>query len=187
MKRALFLVGHTQKSSGALTYSNVPEWIFNYSVLLSLEEIHRDRRQNVKFDAVFKTRIDWSATEKELAAEPHYDASIELHFNSFAKEAFGCECLALAMHKDSISFAQHVADKIWTKHKIKKRHGDGVLDIYPASRGHQNLTIVNKYATAAIIVEPCFANFPTKEAKEIIDNPKEYAHTLYDAMESYLK
>jgi hypothetical protein len=185
MKRALFLVGHTKMSAGALAYNHVPEWIFNYGVLLAMQDIHAAKTPT--FSATFKTRMTWELLEKELAAEPRYDASIELHFNSFAKEAYGCEALALAYNAPSIALAEHVANKIWLKHKIKKRNGDGVVEIFPASRGNNNLMVVSKYAAAAIIVEPCFANFPTREAKEIIDSPKEYAHTIYDAMERFLK
>jgi len=190
MKRALFLVGHTHEAKGAKIYNGSYEWDWNSTVLVSLVtrySLEASEKANT-FEATFKQKTSWSALEDVLEKESDgYDCSIELHLNSFVSEAHGCECLALKGDRASKRLAMHMANAISDEYGIKKRHETGILEISKGDRGFGNLTHLKKFCDASILVEPCFANLPTLEARSIIDNPRAYAMTLYNAVKEYLK
>jgi hypothetical protein len=116
---------------------------------------------------------------------------LELHFNSCKKIAHGCEIL-IHEKTDNQSFkhcyllADIISDNINDAFLIKQRHDNGVKYVKENDRGAYNLkTLHNEDIKVACLVEPCFANYATAEAKAIIQNPKKYAKVLLSSVYQY--
>jgi N-acetylmuramoyl-L-alanine amidase len=192
MKKIALIVGHyvNGKDKGAVSYTGEPESKYNLRIASKLSfELSK-----LGIEAKIYTRDEYVTFARIAESIKAFNAqiSIELHFNSFAQAALGCECLALVGDNDSISFADLLTDKIADIMHVSERHdefkkNDGVLLIAKGGRGYNNLNIIksaNKIPT--VLIEPCFANIKTKESAKFFETEQLYVDSLSAAIVSWL-
>jgi hypothetical protein len=117
--------------------------------------------------------------------------SLELHFNSYHKTAYGCEALVFerAPNQDfslNCEYADIITDCFNEdeRYQFKERHDDGVKLVNMGDRGAYNLKKIHELAKAktALLIEPNFVNKPTPQAKKIIEDPNGYAKFLSEVI-----
>ena len=102
------VIGHTKRSQGAVAFDGQTEYVWNGKVA---EQILISAKKYSGIE-VFVERRDVGGLRGafERLKKLGVQSTIELHFNSFSKAAFGCECLALAGDIESITDADLVTD-----------------------------------------------------------------------------
>lgn len=196
MKKIGIIVGHNTRSQGAKAFNGITEYEFNKIVWHMLTMMDRYRidwpikRVASKaipraFELVFFSLEDGRDSLISSLNRRKIHAMIELHFNGFKEVARGVECLYLE-GTEGEGVASHVSGCISNHYGSKLRGENGAVKLSKGDRGSYNLkTMAKAGVKAPIIVEPCFANFKTKESKAVIGNPLEYANVLYKAIESF--
>jgi len=175
-KRIALIVGHTAKRPGATNYLGESEYAFNSRIArdmeVMIEAVSEDcvsrifYRDGVGRSGVADKVIEWKA-----------DLSIELHFNSFAQKAKGCEILVLSDDRKSIDIADQITTKLSEEFGIVERHINGVKRLIDGNRGYYNLKLLQTIPIN-ILIEPCFANMKTKESQAIFENENRYVDVL---------
>lgn len=192
VKSCAIIIGHTANSQGARTYSGVSEYVLNTKIaglMLDYAFRYKDlecsifRRDNIGMTGVAKMTY--------LRYPQGVDCSIELHFNSFHRKAYGCEVL-IADHINEQDFGAcyYYADVITDMlnehphYGFRERHEDGVKVIKKGDRGFHNLKVMHKIAKTpiALLIEPQFLNHKTPQAKAIVEHPEKYAHFLAECL-----
>jgi N-acetylmuramoyl-L-alanine amidase len=180
VERIAIIVGHTKKQPGAKNYLGEHEYDWNTKIAkemyeyiknYSTKEVGVFRRDGIGRTGVAEKVADWKA-----------DLSIELHFNSFKKKAYGCEVL---VHKNARNYqhtfriADELTDALATAFQLKERNEDGVKSITDKDRGAYNLrALIDRQVKYVILVEPCFANIKTAESAAIMEQPQKYAEVV---------
>ena len=193
MSKIAIIIGHyvKGKDKGAVNYKGEPESLYNLRIAQKLKTSLASHNIEVK---IF-TRDEYVTFARIAEGIRIFGAklSIELHFNSFAKAALGCECLALAGDQTSILFSDLLTDKISDIMKVSERHDlgktDGVLIIAKGGRGFNNLNIVKKVnkLIPVVLIEPCFANLRTKESEKFFESEYLYVQSIETAVLSWLQ
>lgn len=191
--RVAIIVGHTDKSRGSSSYNGISEYDFNTIVASHISS----KLENIEHKVFFRDKIGLRGVAKQISkwAENEEVLSLELHFNSFAGNARGCECLVHVESPDlgkTISLADKFTDEIAEVYKIRQRHPtpthEGVKIINKKERGASNLKyMINAGVTHSLLIEPCFANKETVESTQIIEDPEKYAGVLSDVIYEILK
>lgn len=191
----LLVVGHTKAKFGAATYKHEREYEWNkklaLEIKLQVERIWKERGETHKRIEI-QLRDNGGlkgAFGRGNAMKP--DLTLELHFNSFSKPAYGVETLVLEDDEDSAELGHCLSMMIAERFDFRKRnsfkhreHGKlvGVKPVgyYKKSRwsipkrerGTYNLEIARDYTTAPfrLLVEPTFLNFKTKESEQIVED-----------------
>jgi N-acetylmuramoyl-L-alanine amidase len=178
------LIGHTinGKDRGAVSYKGETESHYNFKVAEKVKEVVESKYNNIDVYILTKDGHNLSSFSKKVCSL-YPDLSIEMHFNSFPKEAFGCE--ALCEKKDYVSktYASIFTHIISSKMGIKKRHIDGVMELSEGDRGFRNLNTINKLKKnifPVMIIEPCFANFKNSETEKFFEDITEYCNCYID-------
>jgi N-acetylmuramoyl-L-alanine amidase len=191
MSRLAIIIGHyvNGKDKGAVSYTGETESSYNLRIAKKLKTSLASHSIDVK---IF-TRDEYITFARISEGVKSFGAaiSIELHFNSFSKAAFGCECLALEGDHNSISFADILTDKISEIMQVSERHKngniDGVLLIAKGGRGFNNLKIV-RYDNniPVVLIEPCFANIKTKDSIKFFESEHLYVKSLEQSVIHWL-
>jgi N-acetylmuramoyl-L-alanine amidase len=189
MKKLALIVGHniSGKRKGAKNYLGEYESEFNYRIAKKVKNKLKKFHCGVKiFTRDGKMLLDLS---KEVT-DFYPDMSLELHFNSFRKPAFGCEVLALEFDPESSALARLIAANISYGMDIKRRRDQGLYTIRKGGRGFKNLNYIRMHQKSnfpKVIVEPCFANIKTKESTFFFENEDEYVFCLVKSIKEQLK
>lgn len=177
MKRISLIVGHTEKSPGATNYKEESEYSFNSRVANKIAKHIQNITDQAHTKVFYRDGIGRSGVAK-LVTEWRADISLELHFNSFRKVAYGCEILVLDENliKNSLSFdvADDITDRLAEKFMLKERGTDGVNPIDDGDRGYYNLKLLQSIPIN-MLIEPCFANIKTAESSAIFEDEDKYA------------
>jgi N-acetylmuramoyl-L-alanine amidase len=195
-QKVAIIVGHHKKSKGAVAYTGESEWDWNNNVAVKVKYhlqgyaqvkiFYRDERRSYKsaMKDIAKRVAEWGA-----------DFSLELHFNSYEKVAYGCEILIAEdanNYEDSIRLADVWTDILAKRFRLKERHkvrfrnntyGDGVKVLKVGERGYWNLAYLADYGVPmSFLIEPMFANKKSSEsARFFTDNGKnEYIQYIVD-------
>jgi len=189
VKSVGIVVGHTEKSQGAVNYKGESEYSFNSRIAMLMRKYIIDNSPK-KCEVLFRDIIGRSGVAKS-AKNLGLDLTLELHFNSFNKVAYGCEILVYQHAKEFDTtgiFADELTDLLAKKFDLKQRHNyrdeqeelrDGVKLIQKGDRGAYNLTSMEDQGIKyAMLIEPCFANIETKESRAIFENEKDYAELV---------
>lgn len=194
MVRVVIIVGHTSEKGGANNYLGESEFNFNSRIAAQVRDIvNKKYKSFVEVVVLERHSGGFSILEPELRLfRP--DCSIELHFNSFSKKAYGCEILAYkdALHaEDTIRLADRITDRMQAVYGFRERNiyqldDDSVADgvkVLSEGRGVKNLKIVHNCGIpVAMIFEPVFGNFETSESKAFFENEQTYVDFLVDAI-----
>lgn len=181
LKRFAIIVGHTTKSQGAVAYTGESEWSWNNRVAKKV----KNHLHNTHIKIFYRNpNLKYKSAMKELAKEVSEwgaDFSIELHFNSFHKTAYGCEILVAndAPNRDFlIKLSDMMTNTLAKDFDLRERgtvtygdneYGDGVKVLQYGERGYHNLAYLGDKGVDAILIEPMFANKATKESKAFFE------------------
>jgi N-acetylmuramoyl-L-alanine amidase len=184
------IVGHNEKSQGAVNYLNETEFVFNKRIANKLQ---------VKLlEKTFNSHIIYRPTSGGYTYEVNsvvaeckklnIKYAIELHFNSIAGTALGCEVLITDSkdEKDN-QLANIITDLLNEKLGIKERGFDGVVVVSEQHRGSKMLYSLKNAGILSCIVEPCFANIKTKESSAIFENEDKYVDILAESILKVIK
>lgn len=197
MSNVALIVGHyvNGPDRGAVNYKGEPESSYNERIARKVKAMLTVKGQ--KCEIYTRDQYRTFAHISEAMIKFKADISIELHFNSFSKAAFGCECLALETDGASIRFADLITDKLSEIMGISERHllanqVDGVLKIAKGGRGFNNLDIVKRATTQrlnapipVVLIEPCFANIRTKESEKFFESEDLYVQSIVAALDAW--
>lgn len=170
MRKVAIIVGHNKDEQGAWNYLHETEYEFNSYIGKRVNQYFKDEVQLFLKDGEWEQSLD----------HYHPDLVIELHFNSYQTKAYGCEALALKSDHKAIKTAENLLRSFESRFKIRSR---GVKFVSHGDRGYRNLI---SYSYPAILFEPCFANFFTKDSKKIIEDPENYISFLKDFISTEL-
>lgn len=192
-KKIALIVGHTREAQGAKAYTGEREWAWNNNVATKVK-YYLQGKKDVKIfyrdkDKSYKSAMKAIAKEvKEWGA----DFSLELHFNSFEKKAYGCEILVAEDAKnfeDTIRLADEWTDKLASKFNLKQRrkvkfndntYGDGVKVCKVGERGYWNLGYLAQYGIkTSFLIEPMFANLETDESRRFFSNNGKLDYVMF--------
>ena len=192
------IVGHTKGAPGASNYKNESEFPFNSRIANKMKAHLAEKYPNKKVKIFFRPDGSYSTAVKKVGKEVgkwKAKISMELHFNSFKKEAFGCEILMWANAKyadETIKIADVMTDRLAAKFNLKERkthkykdgsYGDGVKILGGRERGATNIKACNDEGVRiAMLIEPCFANIENSESRAIFENEDKYAEFLADEL-----
>jgi len=166
MKIAL-IIGHTKRQPGATNYQGETEFEFNSSVCA---------RVSMAFDSDDLRIFDKSDHYQKRVEAFNPDLIVEMHFNAFKSPAFGCEAQVLKSNTEAREHAEYLLKAFYKRFRIKNR---GVKTLNTKDdRGFQNLYKFKE--RTALIFEPCFANFETKDSKKIIGDFNGYCDFLIE-------
>ena len=188
MKKVALIIGHniSGKSKGAINYLGEYESEFNYRVAKKVKNSLKKYKTSVRiFTKDHKTHRHIGFEVTEFMPE----ISLELHFNSFSKPAFGCEVLALKDDIESQALARLVAANISYSMGIKRRRDQGLYIISKGGRGYNNLNYIKKYQKKyfpKVLIEPCFANIKTKESEYFFEQEDDYVECLVKVIKTQL-
>lgn len=188
--RILIIVGHSNERGGAKNYKNEHEYEFNLRVAKKLTSLLSDE---YFITYIHRESGGFSSLLPEIK-NFNPDFSIELHFNSFQKPAYGTEVLVYENSKNllmNLNIADLISDRISREYGFKERGVymvddnsavDGVL-VRSEGRGVENLKLVHACGVKYVcILEPVFANFETKESKLIFEDEERYINVLRDCI-----
>lgn len=193
-KKVAIIVGHHEKDKGAVAYTGESEWDWNNNIAVKTK-FHLHGEVNVKIFYRDPNR-GYQSAMKDIAkrvAEWGADFSLELHFNSFVREAYGCEILVAEdanNYEDTIRLADVWTDKLAYRFNLKERrkvqfrdktYGDGVKVCKVGERGYWNLAYLSDYGVPmSILIEPMFANKQTDESRRFFsqNGKNEYINYL---------
>jgi len=157
------IVGHTSDKKGAVSYSGVSEYDYNIEVAKQVTNIINSQTNH---EASWHTRNKGYKPISDFYRENNVFLSIELHFNSYNKQAYGMEMLVL--EGNSFDLADNIISKLARYYNIKERANGGVKDLSRTQRGAWCLSSVD-HAKHKMLIEPCFANFKTKDSEKFFE------------------
>jgi len=192
------IVPHDEKEQGAISYNGISE--FKYGKFVAEEVFLRLGEYDCEVYAFTKNGHDYSnITEKY--PKMFFDVSIELHFNSFYKPAFGMEALLLSDSKEeTVKFVDRFTDFISQELDIKERRNvlwadfnlptDGISRISRNQRGAVCLRAMadSNVAKHVFLFEPAFCNKETADSRKLFEtsNSDLYPKALCNALISLL-
>lgn len=192
------IIGHTNKSQGAVNYKGESEFVFNSRIADKVKKIMKEKYPNKSVKLFFREEGYYSTAVTKVGEEIgkwKAKISLELHFNSLDKVAYGCEILiwdGSEFFDDNLKIADKITDNLSKKFNLRQRnkhqykdltHGDGVKILKSKERGALNIKACNDNGVKiAMLIEPCFANVETNESKAIFDNEDSYAEFLADEL-----
>jgi len=189
IEKIAIVVGHTGRSKGALNYRKESEYDFNKRIAKLIKE-YLDNFSSKTTGIILRDGIGRSGAAKKCK-EWGADLTLELHFNSFRKIAYGCEVLCYADSKhfnETVIMADELTDDLAKEFKLGERHTlrtddgelrDGVKVTKSKDRGGYNLRSMNDLGIKySMLIEPCFANYKTPESEAIFENERKYAETI---------
>ena len=175
-------MGHDNDSRGAKAYDGTSEFIFNDKVAkLVMAEFEDDLEFQV--DVFKKDGLDYSQIDDIYKQRGGMDLSMELHFNSYYKPAFGQEMLVLKDDIGSQKVAKKFCKKMNSLNGITLRHDEGVFPIGTHSRGGVCLRNIH-HADYVMLYEPAFCNTSNLDSVKIIGNPEWYAKHIAASLRS---
>jgi len=157
------IVGHTQNAKGAVSYSGVSEYDYNIEVAKQVTNIINSQTSH---EASFHTRNNGYNAINNFYKDKNVFLSLELHFNSYSKPAYGMEMLVL--EGNSFDLADNIISRLAKYYNIKERANSGVKDLSRAQRGAWCLSSVD-HAKHKMLIEPCFANFKTSDSEKFFE------------------
>lgn len=174
------IVGHTARTKGAINYLGECEYEFNKRIAKKTRAILLEKFKNIRVEIFYRDGIGLDGCAKQVG-EWGACVSLELHFNSFKKKAFGCEILVDTRHKfyeETHKIADRITDSLSGIFGIKERNGEGVKEL-SSGRGYLNLKLMRLNGVKhPMLIEPCFANKKTVESIAIFENEDRYATFL---------
>ncbi len=181
------IVGHNKSSKGAVNYLHESEYVFNSRVAYKLAA-YLASEYSIE-SKIFYRRSDASYTTQCLGVAKEcrrYGAriAVSLHFNSAgSRSALGCEVLIpkTATPEDN-KLADTITDILNEELGIRERRDDGVYEISKGHRGSGMLYAVHNAGVPCCLVEPCFADYRTKESTAIFEEEDRYIRLLARAI-----
>lgn len=196
------VVGHSEKSQGAVNYKGETEFSFNSRIAEKIKEHISEKYPKKKVKIFYRPAGSYTVAVKQVGKDVgkwSAKISMELHFNSFKKEAYGCEILMWGNSeyaKETISVSDKITDNLSKEFNLKERYfhkysdgsfGDGVKILGGREKGATNIKACNDAGVKiAMLIEPCFANIEHGESKAIFENEDKYAEFLADEL-SHIK
>jgi hypothetical protein len=183
-KHIALIVGHTDKAQGAVAYTGESEYKYNTCVA-SLTQVKIEHAYDARV-TVFTRDAGYDFINNCLKDDPAY-LSLELHFNSFKKPAFGIEILHLS-DQPGFGIADTMTDILAQLYGMNERGNDGVKDLTRYERGAYCLRSV-EHAENKLLIEPCFANFRTNQSEQFFEEGclATYAQRLASALATACK
>jgi len=197
--KVALIVGHTAKKKGARAYTGVLEYDFNKRVAHQVKD-RLDKTGKYVTQVFERPEGGYHWAVKQVAknvAEFGADFSLELHFNSFERVAYGCEVLVTNDSKhfhENVRLADLLTDMLANDFSLRQRgtvkytdldgsieYGDGVKVLPYGKRGYHNLAYLHDAGVKhCLLVEPCFANLKSPESRAIFEGngPLNYVNTL---------
>lgn len=183
------IVGHTHRSQGAVNYKDESEYVFNKRIAKYIKD-YLDNYSSKTTGIFMRDGIGRSGVASK-SAKWGADLTLELHFNSFRKVAYGCEVLVYGECKnfnDVVIMADEMTDDLAKQFNLGERfivtlddgeRRDGVKVLNRKDRGGYNLRAMSEQGIKySMLIEPCFANFKTHESEAIFENERQYAETV---------
>ena len=182
VKNIAIIVGHSENSKGAVSYTGESEWDFNHDIAQRVRTLVNNNISHDKAVFVFyrNGKLSYKDAMKDIAkrvASMEVDLSIELHFNSYITRAYGCEILVAEdakNYQENIRIADKWTDELAATFGLKERgtvkfkdmtYGDGVKVCKVGERGYWNLAYLSDYKVPySILIEPMFANTENSES-----------------------
>jgi len=187
--RFALVVGHNEKSQGAVNYLGESEWVFNKRIARKVQEIMTSWGYTTAI--IYRPAGTRHSTQVNYVGEKASELGVQLafclHFNSYSKVAYGCEVLVTEdAQAEVISIADVITDELNERLGLVERHEDGVNFIHSGHNGYQMLHELGSRGIMACLLEPCFANFRTKESEAIFENEDTYANIIASAAKKLL-
>lgn len=191
MHSLAIIVGHSKNKQGSSSYKGVSEYVFNSKIASMMTDLLKEYSDEVEWRIFYRDDVGiYGVAELVYEWKRDCDLTLELHFNSFKKPARGCEVLVnenASNIERCIFYADIITDELAKEYGIIQRNvtadHDGIRFVGEGDRGYKNLSVMQEAtAKCSLLIEPCFANFETLEAKLIIDNPNRYAEFLVSAI-----
>lgn len=183
MKRIALIVGHSKTAPGAVNYCGVSEYAFNKPIASNVA---------IGLEAVFQCQAKIFLRKGSIANvglevknfDPHY--SLELHFNASEDPVTGPQTEVLCLpNKVGTDAAKRLAAAFEAEYKFGLRRDRGAKILNPESRGWTNLWSTGRME--ALLIEPVFANFETKQAVEFFSKPERYTQFLIEFIAKEIK
>ena len=83
--------------------------------------------------------------------------------------------------------AAGIAEEINREYMIPLRASNGVKIVHEGHAGFKMLHGLNSSSIIATLIEPCFANFDTDEARKIFEDEDRFAFSVACAVGKYFK
>ena len=164
MRKIAIVIGHDKTSPGAYSpFLGMSEYLYNSEVASYLHEFCIYRRP---IGGGYNTQM---RKLSEQINKENFDLVVELHFNSFNKEANGVETVSYPGNSYAKALGQKYCDLIAKKYGTNNR---GAKEATVNGRGWGFLSMIN---APAIIVEPFFGD---NEEAEKFKNPGTYAEVI---------
>lgn len=181
------VVGHNEKRQGADNYLKESEWVFNSRITRKLKE--RLNYLGIRSVIVFRpTSGGYNHECKSVANELEKNQvthAICFHFNSAGKGARGCEVLIAETHtKEDDLFADEFTDILNEKYGFRERGKDGIKIVSSKHNGYGMINRINRKGIVTALIEPCFADYPTKESRLIFEQEDKYVLVLTSAIQN---
>ena len=111
----------------------------------------------------------------------HITHANSTHFNAASRGAQGCEFLIpITPYKSDNKMADFASDLLNERFGIRERKADGVFEVDSGHAGAGMLEALENVEVSAMISEPVFANYKTKESQAIFENEDEYVDVLVE-------
>jgi len=180
-KRIAIVVGHNSKKQGADNYLGESEYNFNSRIANKLQL--KLASEGVS-SFVIKRPSGVSYRKQSIVVANKVDElnashAILLHFNSAGRGAMGVEVLiAQTATKGDNIFADNFSDMLNEEYGFIERRDDGVFTINKNHNGFQMINRINGKGIVSCLVEPCFADYKTKESQLIFEQEDKYVDVL---------
>jgi hypothetical protein len=181
--KVAFVVGHNSGAQGAWNYLKESEWSFNSRIAKKCQA--KMKKAGYQAYVIFRppgkrySSQVWAV--KEEAKKLSVTHAFCLHFNSASAGARGCEFLIPQSASDiDNKMADMGTDLLNERMGIIERREDGVFEVSPSHNGSGMLMALRDAGIHAVLPEPCFANYRTKESAAIFENEDAYVDILVE-------
>jgi N-acetylmuramoyl-L-alanine amidase len=179
--RVAIVVGHNQKAQGAVNYLGETEFSFNSRIAQKV----RSQVENLGYPGAVAVLVrpevpSYTQQVKSIVGQARgFDYAVELHFNSAAGPASGCEVLvAPTRTTEDEAIADEITDHLSERMDIRERGRDGVVVVQQGHGGFGMMDALSRQGVVSVLVEPCFANVKSLESVAIFESEDEYASIL---------
>ncbi len=195
VKRLALIVGHSEKSGGAVNYKGESEYDFNSRIAKKVEDISNRFYESLEIK-VFQRHGGSCRVLFPGISLYKPNATLELHFNAASVRAFGVEMLVYKHGPrayENAMIGDIFTDTYAREYQVKQRHthrldGDSVSSIdgvkfLSEGRGVHNLKSMHECNVPFVLLfEPVFGNFETEESKAVFEDEDRYVACLVKAI-----
>jgi len=187
--KVAFVIGHNEKSQGALNYLGESEYVFNTRIAQKVQRKLIDA--NIGSVIIFRPTNTGYTGQCRSVAKKAKDLGVYyaicMHFNSAGQGAKGCEVLVTKKaNLKALKIADEFTDRLNMNLGIRERGDDGIKYVGKGHNGYGMLDALESEDVDSILIEPCFANYRTPESRSIFEYEDRYADIIAGSISNVL-